>query len=76
MTRIDQILQEVARLPEDQRLTLAHRILEAGEPKVTEDVQRAWDVEIRERIGRYDRGEARSRPATDVFRNLDSRLGS
>jgi hypothetical protein len=31
-------------------------------------------MEIRERIARYDRGDARSRPAGEVFADLDRRL--
>jgi hypothetical protein len=37
-----------------------------GEPHASEDVEHAWDLEIRDRIARYDRGESRSRPAGDV----------
>ncbi len=71
---INQILQEALHLPEDQRLTLAHRLLTLGEPHASEDVKHAWDVEIRDRIARYERGETRSRPAGKVFSDLDRRL--
>ncbi len=76
MTSVKQLLQEAAQLPEDQRLTLAHRLLMAGEPAPTEEVENAWDVEIRERIARYDRGESRSRSVNEVFSELDRRLES
>lgn len=74
MTSIDQILQEAIHLPEDQRLTLANRLLMLNEPQASEDIQHAWDIAIKDRIARYDRGEIRSRPAGDVFSDLDSRL--
>jgi hypothetical protein len=74
MTRVQQLLEEAAQLPEDQRLTLAHRLLQSGEPAATEEVDRAWDTEIRKRIARYDRGEARTRSAADVFSDLGHRL--
>ncbi len=74
MASVQQLLKEAAQLPEDQRLTLAHKLLAAGEPPATEEVQQAWDAEIRERIARYDRGEASTRSASDVFSDLDRRL--
>lgn len=74
MTSINQILQEVAHLPEDQRFTLAHKILLASEPQFSETVEHAWDTEIRERIARYDRGELKSKPASDVFASIDHHL--
>ncbi len=74
MHSIDQILREAIRLPEDQRLTLVNRLLTLSEPQATDDIRHAWDMEIRERIARYDRGVARSRPAGEVFADLDRRL--
>lgn len=74
MISIDRILQEAISLPEDQRLTLANRILSLGKPRISGDVSNAWDLEIRDRIACYDRGETGSRPAGDVFADLDRRL--
>ncbi len=74
MNSMNQILQEAIHLPEDQRLTLAHRLLMASEPHISEDVKNAWDAEIRTRIERYDRGESHSRTASEVFKDLDYRL--
>jgi hypothetical protein len=74
MNSMNQILQEAIHLPEDQRLTLAHKLLTASEPHISDDVKNAWDVEIRNRIERYDRGESHSRAASEVFRDLDHRL--
>ena len=45
-----------------------------GEPHAAEDVEHAWYLEIRDRIARYDRGESRSRPAGDVFSDIDRRM--
>ena len=74
MISINHILQEAVHLPEDQRLTLANRILTLGEPPISDEISTAWDLEIRERIARYDRGEIDSRPAGDVFADLDHRI--
>lgn len=74
MTSINQILQEATDLPEDQRVTLAHKILLVDEPQFSKTVENAWDTEIRDRIARYDRGELRSRPASEVFADIDHQL--
>ena len=74
MSTVDQILKEATQLTEDQKLTLANRILASSEPPATEETEREWDVVIRERIRRYDQGKAHSRPASDVFSVLDRRM--
>jgi hypothetical protein len=74
MSSIDRLFEEAAQLPEDQRLTLVYRLLASSEPPVTEASEQAWDLAIRERIQRYDQGKARSRPAGDVFLDLDRKL--
>lgn len=75
MNRIEKILKEASDLPIDQRLTLAHRLLESTEPAVIDEVDHAWDNEIMRRIERYDQSLASSRSASDVFADLDGRLG-
>ena len=74
MSSVKEILQEAIQLPEDQRFTLVHKLLTVGEPHPTDDVMRAWDMEIRNRIERYDREESHSRSADKVFKDLDDHL--
>ncbi len=74
MSSINEILQEAIQLPEDQRFTLVHKLLTVGEPHPSDDVMSAWDMEIRNRIERYDRGESHSRTACEVFKDLDDHL--
>jgi len=76
MKSVDQILEDALQLPNEQKLTLAHRILELTDADTDRDVSQLWDAEIRERIGRYDRGETRSRPLGDVLADLDRKLQS
>jgi len=71
---VETIVAEAVRLPPDQRLTLAHRILSSVEPEGSAEIDAAWDREIRERIARYDASEVRSVPASEVFAELDRRL--
>lgn len=74
MISINQILQEGTDLPEDSRFTLVHKILLVGELQFSIIVDHAWDREIRDRIVRYDRGELNSRPALEVFVEIDHQL--
>ncbi len=71
---VDTIVSEAVRLPPDERLTLAHKILSSVEPEPSAETDAAWDREIRQRIARYDSGEVKSIPATEVFAELDRRL--
>jgi hypothetical protein len=74
MSPLEHLLAEASNLPEDQRFTLAHRLLTSTEPEATEEAEQAWDLEIRKRIDKYDRGEGRSRPASEVLAQLDRHL--
>lgn len=74
MSSVDRLFKEAAQLPADQKLTLAHRLLSSSEPPTTQAVEQEWDVVIRERIERYDRGTTSARPASEVFAELDRKL--
>ena len=71
---IDAMVAEAVRLPPDQRLTLAHRILSSVEEERSSETDATWDIEIRERIARYDAGQVAGLPAVEVFAELDCRL--
>jgi len=75
MKSVESIASEALLLPKDQRLTLAHRILSSVEPQVDPEAESAWDAEIRDRIKRYDAGQAQAIPAKEVFNDLDKKLG-
>jgi putative addiction module component (TIGR02574 family) len=71
---LETIVAEAVRLPADQRLTLAHRILSSVEPDCCKETDAAWDAEIGRRIARYDAGGVQTIPAAEVFAELDRRL--
>jgi putative addiction module component (TIGR02574 family) len=71
---VDAIVAEAARLPADQRLTLAHKILTSLEPEPSSKTDAAWDREICERMARYDTGQVQAILASEVFAELDRRL--
>ena len=74
MKSLENIASEALLLPKDQRFTLAHRILSSMEPEVEAEVEAAWDVQIRERIKRYDAGQTVGVPGRKVFAELDKKL--
>ena len=76
MKTIEEILQVAEHLPLKQRLTLAHRLLISSEPSQSSEVDEAWDSVIRERILQYDQGQVQSKPASEVFSELDDQLGT
>ena len=73
-TSIEAIAADAVRLPPDQRLTLAHRILCSVEPVESGEIEAAWDAEIRRRIAGHDAGDVASIPGAEVFAELDRRL--
>ncbi len=75
MSSVEELFQAARQLPEEQQLTLIERLLAAHEPPASKAAQTAWDREIQRRIKDYDEGKTSSRPATEVFSELDSRLG-
>ncbi len=71
---LDTVISEAFQLSESQRFTLAYQVLSSVEPISTHEVETAWDVEICERIRKFDAGETKSIPASHVFKELDQRL--
>jgi len=75
MSSVDQLASEALLLPEDQRFSLANRILASVEPgEDTSSVDAAWDAEIRERIAHYDAGLTPALPGAQVLSELDAQL--
>ena len=74
MSSIQKLVDEARRLPHDQQLALANRVLELSEAGVADDAENVWDSELRARIQAYDAGRSLTRSAGDVFQRLDSKL--
>ncbi len=67
--------KEALRLPEDQRITLAHKILPTSEPAATAEIGNWWENDIKQRIEKLDSGKTGRHNASEVFRELDEHLG-
>jgi hypothetical protein len=76
MSSIQKLVEAARNLPDDQKLTLANRVLELAEQAMGDDVKDEWDSELRARIQAYDAGRSQTRSAGDVFQDLDSKLRS
>jgi len=72
---IEALEKEVMRLPEDQRISLAHKILLSTEAAENAEIGNWWENEIRRRIETLDSGKTNRHAASDVFRDLDENLG-
>ena len=51
----------------EERAQLAQVLLESVEQEAEPEVEAAWEAEIASRLAKYERGEARLIPATEVF---------
>lgn len=71
---VEDLAHGAIQLPPDQRFILAQRILESVEPDQSEEIDEAWQVEIRKRINQYDGGETKGIPAEQVFSEIDRRI--
>ena len=76
--KLSKVTQDAMELPRDQRLSLVRTILGAtgfrAEPN--EEVDRAWEDEIANRIQAIDTGKAKGSDWEDVLKEIDNKLAS
>jgi putative addiction module component (TIGR02574 family) len=63
---VDELSHKARALPPEERVRLAEELL-ATVQEVDEEVEAAWDEEIRRRIAEIDSGTAKLIPAEEVF---------
>jgi putative addiction module component (TIGR02574 family) len=64
---LDELSKKAKELALEERAQLAQELLESVELEVDPEVQAAWEGEIASRIAKYERGEAKLIPASEVF---------
>jgi putative addiction module component (TIGR02574 family) len=64
---LDELSKKAKDLALEERAQLAQELLESVEQEVDPEVQAAWESEIASRVAKYERGEAKLIPASDVF---------
>jgi putative addiction module component (TIGR02574 family) len=73
---IEEITKEVVELPRHQRLALVRLLLDLDQPGTSDDVEQAWDEEIRARVKAIDEGRASGIPYEQIKREMAERFPS
>jgi putative addiction module component (TIGR02574 family) len=73
-TPIEKITQEVVELSRHERLTLMRLLLDLDQPTKGEQIEIAWDQEIRARIKAVDEGRTTGIPYAQITQELTSRF--
>jgi len=71
---LKELEKQAQALSQEDRARLAEILLESLRDPVAQDIQKAWDLEVAERVAAYDRGEAETHVAEEVLaeaRRLD-----
>jgi putative addiction module component (TIGR02574 family) len=72
---IEEITKKVVELPRHQRLTLVRLLLVLDQPGTTDDVEQAWDEEIRARVKAVDEGRVNGIPYEEIKNDMAGRFG-
>ena len=64
---LDALSKKAKELGLEERAQLARDLLESVDQESDPEAESAWDTEIASRIAKYERGEAKLIPASEVF---------
>ena len=64
---LDELSKKAKTLALEERAQLAQELMESVDQESDPEVEAAWETEIASRIARYERGEAKLIPASEVF---------
>ena len=73
-TPVEKITQEVVELSRHERLILMRLLLDLDQPPKGEEIEKAWDQEIRARVKAVDAGRTSGIPYDQVKQELNSRF--
>jgi putative addiction module component (TIGR02574 family) len=73
---IEEIAKEVVDLPRHQRLALIRLLLDLDQPGTSDEVESAWDEEIRARVKAIDEGRAVGMPYEEIKKEMGGRFPS
>jgi len=65
---IEEITKEIVELPRHQRLALLRLLLDLDRPGTSDEIESAWDDEIRARVKAVDEGRAVGMPYEGIDR--------
>lgn len=75
-TSIEEITKEVVELPRHQRLALVRLLLDLDQPGTSDEIEQAWDEEIRARVKAVDEGRANGIPYEQIKSEMTGRFPS
>ncbi len=73
---IEEITKEVVELPRHQRLALVRLLLDLDQPGTNDEIDSAWDEEIRARVKAVDEGRATGIPHEQIKKEMADRFPS
>ena len=71
---IEEITKELVKLPRHQRVILIRLLLDLDQPGSSEEVDRAWDEEIRARVKAVDESRAVGIPTSRSKKEMAERF--
>lgn len=75
-TPIEKITQEVVELSPRERLTLMRILLDLDQPPKGDEIEKAWDQEIRARVKAVDEGRASGIRYDEIKKEMNGRFGA
>jgi putative addiction module component (TIGR02574 family) len=73
---IEEITREVVELPRHQRLALVRLLLDLDQPGTSDEIESAWDEEIRARVKAVDEGRMVGIPYEEIKKEIAGRFPS
>ena len=71
---LEKVTREAVLLPRHQRLALARFLIELDDSSADDDVDRAWDAEICERVRAVEEGRTAGIPYDQALARIDKSL--
>ena len=71
---IEKITQEVVELSRRERQTLMRLLLDLDQPSHSDEIEKAWDQEIRARVKAVDEGRVSGIPYDQIQQEMTSRF--
>lgn len=76
VTSIEELTKELVELPRHQRLALVRLLLDLDQPGTRDEIESAWDDEIRARVKAIDAGRVKGVPYEQIKTEMAERFKS
>lgn len=68
------IKKQALELSDQERAELAHMLIDSLHPEKEFESEKAWSVELKKRIDRYEQGKSSAKPWSEVKKNAQALL--